>query len=114
MHTYDTVQIINCCNYCACKAPSFDIATGQILSSECDGASQTRTLNLKLEEAKPLFTNVLLLLSVCRQKQKFYPLNFSLNASWVKMTKQPGDQHYPVWENEVLAHALLNIKNASI
>jgi len=46
------VQIINCCNYCACKARSLDIATGQLLSSECDCVNQTETLNPKLEVAK--------------------------------------------------------------
>lgn len=58
MHTYDTVQIINCCNYRACKAPSLDIATGQLVSFECDSVNQTKTLNVKPEEAKPSFTNM--------------------------------------------------------
>lgn len=80
MHTYDTVKIINCCNYCASKAPSLDIAAGQLLSYECDCINQNKTLNLKLEEAKPLFTNIFYCFKHLWKETKILPIKLFLKC----------------------------------
>lgn len=98
VHTYDTVQIINYCNYQSSKEPYFDIATGSCSHLNVT-VSQAKTLNLKSEEAKPLFTNMLRYPPEFVGKSEFYQLVFQLKCFLGKNNQIARGSMLPQHEN---------------